>query len=37
MRRVFIFPILFVGLQVIGLLIVLFVPDVAMFLPRLLH
>jgi len=27
----------FIGLQVIGLVIVLFVPDVAMFLPRLLH
>jgi tripartite ATP-independent transporter DctM subunit len=27
----------FIGLQVIGLLIVLFVPDVAMSLPRLLH
>jgi tripartite ATP-independent transporter DctM subunit len=27
----------FIGLQVIGLLIVLFVPDVAMLLPRLLH
>jgi tripartite ATP-independent transporter DctM subunit len=27
----------FIGLQVIGLLIVLFIPDVAMFLPRLLH
>ena len=27
----------FIGLQTIGLLIVLFIPDVAMFLPRLLH
>jgi tripartite ATP-independent transporter DctM subunit len=27
----------FIGLQVIGLLIVLFIPDVAMLLPRLLH
>ena len=27
----------FIGLQIIGLLIVLFIPDVAMFLPRLLH
>lgn len=27
----------FIGLQVIGLLLVLFIPDVAMFLPRLLH
>ena len=27
----------FIGLQIIGLVIVLFIPDVAMFLPRLLH
>ena len=27
----------FIALQIIGLLIVLFVPDVAMYLPRLLH
>jgi tripartite ATP-independent transporter DctM subunit len=27
----------FIALQVIGLLIVLFIPDVALFLPRLLH
>ncbi len=27
----------FIGLQIVGLLIVLFIPDVAMFLPRLLH
>ncbi len=27
----------FIGLQIIGLLIVLFIPDVAMFLPHLLH
>jgi TRAP-type mannitol/chloroaromatic compound transport system permease large subunit len=27
----------FIGLQIVGLLIVLFVPDVAMLLPRLLH
>jgi len=27
----------FIGLQIIGLIIVLFIPDVAMFLPHLLH
>jgi len=27
----------FIGLQIIGLIIVLFIPEVAMFLPRLLH
>jgi tripartite ATP-independent transporter DctM subunit len=27
----------FIALQIVGLLIILFIPDVAMFLPRLLH
>jgi len=27
----------FIALQIVGLLVVLFVPDVALFLPRLLH
>ncbi len=27
----------FIGLQILGLIVVLFVPDVAMYLPRLLH
>jgi len=27
----------FIGLQILGLVIVLFIPDVALFLPRFLH
>jgi tripartite ATP-independent transporter DctM subunit len=37
LNHIFVSLLPFIGLQVIGLLIVLFIPDVAMFLPRLLH
>ena len=37
LNHIFVSLLPFIGLQVVGLLIVLFIPDVAMFLPRLLH
>lgn len=37
LNHIFVALLPFIGLQIIGLLIVLFIPDVAMFLPRLLH
>jgi TRAP-type mannitol/chloroaromatic compound transport system permease large subunit len=37
LSHIFASPYPFIGLQFIGPLIVLFIPDVAMFLPRLLH
>ena len=37
LNHIFVSLLPFIALQVVGLLIVLFIPDVAMFLPRLLH
>ena len=37
LNHIFVSLLPFIGLQILGLIVVLFIPDVAMFLPRLLH
>jgi TRAP-type mannitol/chloroaromatic compound transport system permease large subunit len=37
LSHIFVSLLPFIGLQIIGLLIILFIPDVALLLPRLLH
>ena len=37
LNHIFVSVLPFIALQIVGLLVVLFVPDVALFLPRLLH
>jgi len=37
LNHIFVSMLPFIGLQIVGLIVVLFIPDVAMFLPKLLH
>ncbi|MBI3529055.1 MAG: hypothetical protein HY067_13930 [Betaproteobacteria bacterium] len=37
LNHIFVSVLPFIALQIAGLLVVLFLPDVALFLPRLLH
>jgi tripartite ATP-independent transporter DctM subunit len=37
LNHIFVSMLPFIGLQIVGLVVVLFIPDVAMFLPKLLH